>query len=553
VTFLGDNKPKLWALASMVACAVAFSGCESCDDNILNIGGAKLDGPATVQPGVPATFTVTGQIGPGKKCPKILQMSYVEVNAAGRPLTTATASKGVAKDRKVKSKKTSQGCKLSIPVHVALAISPGRTDQHRVKVTASLHGPKPQPPDPKHEPIVQLGKAFGALSVGEDSKIVTVVGTVANQPPTAAFITSQSPAITGQPLALDARQSKDPDGSIVKYEWDLNNDGTYEKSSTSPTGVQVDAAAASSQPIRLRVTDDKGAQGTSALSSVPSQPSSQVYAGGSPTLSSETATPGQGITVTPKTTSPPPNTADLYCDDVFTSTVNMQQSFGTPCTFAALGYHVVAVTYRDNPSSSTPYTSTTYYRLVQVVPAARSAAKKKAVSLAVPLSLSGAKLKRLGKVKYAPTSAIVRGLLATGTGKGKVPKGTPKAYRNAMQTLASGRFAVSYSGSARLLNTNITLGGKATMLVRSRHSRKTQVCLSVKAANGGGNARFKVLGATGRARGFGASGIGPVLTFGKGTGRSTTVTLTPKKGRAHGLSRSCRSLSRVLSGKKKKH
>jgi hypothetical protein len=534
---------------------VAFSGCEACDGNILNVGGAKLEGPDTVQPGTPATFTVSGQIGTGKKCPKKLQVSYVEVNAKGKPLTTATASKGAAKERKVKSKKTSAGCRLLSPVHVPLAISPGRKDQHRVQVTATLHG-SPPPPPPANATSDELFKLIGELFVGEDRKIVTVAGTqgpAPNSPPVATFISSQTPAITGQPLGLDARQSRDPDGSIVKYEWDLDGNGTYEKSSASPTGVQVDSAAAGSQPIRLRVTDDKGAQGVSASAAVPSSPSSQVYAGGDPTLTPETTGPGKPITVTPKTTTPPPASADLYCDDVLTSSRTSPGNFAAPCTFATAGFHVVAVTYRDSASSSFPYTPTVFYHLAEIVPGrsiAHAAAKK--TSLTVPLSLSGAKLKRLGKLKLAPTSGTVKGLIATGSGKGKVPKGTPKRYRSALKTLASGRFALKFTGSGKIDGTTIVLNGSATMLVRSRHSRKTQVCLSVKAAGGGGRARFKVRGATGRARGFAASGTGPAIAFDKGTGRSAAVALTPSRGKAHGLSRGCRSLSRVLDGKKKR-
>jgi hypothetical protein len=53
-------------------------------------------------------------------------------------------------------------------------------------------------------------------------------------------------------------------------------------------------------------------------------------------------------------------------------------------------------------------------------------------------------------------------------------------------------------------------------------------------------------------RGFAATGTGPAISFDKGTGRSTTVALSPRKGKAHGLSRGCRSLSRVLDGKKKR-
>ncbi len=90
------------------------------------------------------------------------------------------------------------------------------------------------------------------------------------------------------------------------------------------------------------------------------------------------------------------------------------------------------------------------------------------------------------------------------------------------------------------------------MLVRSRKSRKTQMCLSVKAAGGGGPARFSVVGATGKAKGFAATGTGPPISFAKGTGRTSTVALVPGKGKARRLTRACRSLSKVLDGKKPK-
>jgi hypothetical protein len=211
------------------------------------------------------------------------------------------------------------------------------------------------------------------------------------------------------------------------------------------------------------------------------------------------------------------------------------------------------VRYSGDPSNPSALSPTTFYRLAQIVPGARSSARVAATAppLAVPLSLSGAKIKRLGRLKLLSTTGTIRGLVATGSGKGKVPKATPKPFRSVLTTLASGRFALKFTGSGKLDSTTINLSGKATMLVRSRHSRKTQVCLSVKAAGGGGKARFKVLGATGRARGFGASGTGPALSFDKGTGRSSTVSLSPRRGKARRLTRSCRSLSRVLDGKKR--
>ncbi|MFX1366077.1 MAG: PKD domain-containing protein [Promethearchaeota archaeon] len=61
----------------------------------------------------------------------------------------------------------------------------------------------------------------------------------------------------GSEIIFDASESFDPDGTIVLYEWDFNEDGIYEESSISPiigytwnddyTGV-----------VNLRVTDDQG-------------------------------------------------------------------------------------------------------------------------------------------------------------------------------------------------------------------------------------------------------------------------------------------------------
>jgi len=39
----------------------------------------------------------------------------------------------------------------------------------------------------------------------------------------------------GSPVILDGSGSYDTDGVIVSYEWDFNNDGTYDQSVTTPT------------------------------------------------------------------------------------------------------------------------------------------------------------------------------------------------------------------------------------------------------------------------------------------------------------------------------
>lgn len=59
----------------------------------------------------------------------------------------------------------------------------------------------------------------------------------------------------GSSVTFDASSSSDSDGTIVKYEWDLDGDGVYETQ-----GVKVEKTWSDdySGTIRLRVTDDQG-------------------------------------------------------------------------------------------------------------------------------------------------------------------------------------------------------------------------------------------------------------------------------------------------------
>jgi PKD repeat protein len=64
----------------------------------------------------------------------------------------------------------------------------------------------------------------------------------------------------GSTITLDGSASNDSDGSIVRYRWDLDNDGHY----GDATGVTVNfvAATAGTYTVGLRVTDDDGARDT---------------------------------------------------------------------------------------------------------------------------------------------------------------------------------------------------------------------------------------------------------------------------------------------------
>lgn len=100
---------------------------------------------------------------------------------------------------------------------------------------------------------------------GENYSIIySVKVTVANLPPNQcpiADISNTYPiqAYTGQQVMFDASASYDPDGVIVRYEWDWTNDGIYDWSGSSNTVIHY-YTDDGLYIAKLRVTDDNGAE-----------------------------------------------------------------------------------------------------------------------------------------------------------------------------------------------------------------------------------------------------------------------------------------------------
>lgn len=78
-------------------------------------------------------------------------------------------------------------------------------------------------------------------------------------------------AYVNTPKTISAAPSKDPDGQIVSFEWDLDGDGTFERSTGSVPRITHAFVAQSARtiarpktewPVSVRVTDDAGAQAT---------------------------------------------------------------------------------------------------------------------------------------------------------------------------------------------------------------------------------------------------------------------------------------------------
>jgi subtilase family serine protease len=84
-----------------------------------------------------------------------------------------------------------------------------------------------------------------------------------NRAPTACFTFSPTSPVVNQTVTFDASCSSDPDGRIVRYDWDFNGDGRFDAQ-----GVRAAFAftQARTHTVLLRVTDDQGLTGSQSKS-----------------------------------------------------------------------------------------------------------------------------------------------------------------------------------------------------------------------------------------------------------------------------------------------
>ena len=76
--------------------------------------------------------------------------------------------------------------------------------------------------------------------------------------PMASFTTSPSPARPGQTVTFNASESSYGKGTIAKYEWDLNGNGTYETTTADADRRPASYATEQTVNVGLRVTDSNG-------------------------------------------------------------------------------------------------------------------------------------------------------------------------------------------------------------------------------------------------------------------------------------------------------
>jgi YD repeat-containing protein len=90
------------------------------------------------------------------------------------------------------------------------------------------------------------------------SSVASQVVTVGGRPPVASFTVSPQTVATGEPASFDAAGSSDPDGTVQRYQWDLDGNGSYETDTGASPQTSRFYADAGNVVVGLLVTDDDG-------------------------------------------------------------------------------------------------------------------------------------------------------------------------------------------------------------------------------------------------------------------------------------------------------
>jgi PKD repeat protein len=91
-----------------------------------------------------------------------------------------------------------------------------------------------------------------------DMSIATQTVKVMNRAPQASFNVDPQTVVTGEPSHFDAAGSADPDGSIAKYLWDLDGNGSFETDSGANPTTSRFYADPGNVIVGLKVIDDDG-------------------------------------------------------------------------------------------------------------------------------------------------------------------------------------------------------------------------------------------------------------------------------------------------------
>jgi plastocyanin len=106
--------------------------------------------------------------------------------------------------------------------------------------------------------VRRIGLAILAAGALAASAVPAWSGDAEKQPPVAALSVSPDPVVAGEGAVLDASASRDPDGSVVSYAWDLDGDGSFEQAGGAEARLAHVFSEAGARTVGVRVVDATG-------------------------------------------------------------------------------------------------------------------------------------------------------------------------------------------------------------------------------------------------------------------------------------------------------
>lgn len=107
----------------------------------------------------------------------------------------------------------------------------------------------------QHQVSISASKPYYTTGVSPNQPFTVLAR---NENPTAVIANSSYKTEVSSPLVLDGQASIDPDGSITRYDWDIDNNGSID--ATGPV-IQWAYASSGSYTVKLIVTDNRNATG----------------------------------------------------------------------------------------------------------------------------------------------------------------------------------------------------------------------------------------------------------------------------------------------------
>jgi len=184
------------------------------------------------------------------------------------------------------------------------------------------------------------------LTITNDSDPAVTVSTyrditVRNAPPVANFTFAPPQPKIGEMVTFGAGGSSDPDGLIVMFEWDFNNDGLTDATGST---VTYSFGTVGARPVTLKVTDDDGASSYT-TKVVPVQATAPTAAFTFTPLAPNT---GQVVSFDASGSADPDGTIILYEWDFDNDGVTDATGMAATHSFPTAGVYPVTLVVTDN-------------------------------------------------------------------------------------------------------------------------------------------------------------------------------------------------------------